>query len=119
MATPDAPSDARSALLRQLPSVDELLRRPRLAELAQQVNRALVVETARSVLDEIRSAVRQGVEPPPAELAPERLEEQVVVAVERALAYSLHPVINATGVILHTNLGRAPLSPQEIGRAHV
>ena len=95
MTTRDPSPDAALAALRQLPSVDELLRRPRLAELAQHVNRALVVEMARSVLDEVRAALRQGVEPPPAELDPARLEEHVVAAVERALAYSLRPVINA------------------------
>jgi len=54
MSPRDAQSNARSALLRQLPAVDELLRRPRLAEVAQRVSRALLVETARTVLDELR-----------------------------------------------------------------
>jgi L-seryl-tRNA(Ser) seleniumtransferase len=110
----DAQSDARSALLRQLPAVDELLRRPRLAELARRVSHALLVEQARAVLDDLRRALAQGVEPDPAELDAAQLEERVAAAVERALAYSLRPVINATGVILHTNLGRAPLAVQAL-----
>jgi len=114
MSPRDAQSDARSALLRQLPAVDELLRRPRLTEMAQQVSRALLVDTARAVLEDVRRAVAQGAEPDAAGLDAARLEERVLGAVERALQFSLRPVINATGVILHTNLGRAPLAPQAI-----
>ena len=114
MSTRDAQSDARLALLRQLPAVDELLRRPRLAEMAQRVSRTLLVETARAVLDDVRRAVAQGVEPDAAELDATHLEVRILAAVERALGFSLRPVINATGVILHTNLGRAPLAPQAI-----
>jgi L-seryl-tRNA(Ser) seleniumtransferase len=114
MNSRDAQSDARSALLRQLPAVDELLRRPQLAALAQRVSHGLVVETARAVLDDVRRAVARGAEPDAAELDAARLEERIVAAVERALEFSLRPVINATGVILHTNLGRAPLAPQAI-----
>ncbi len=102
----------RGGLLRQLPSVDELVRRPRLAALAERVSRALVVDEARSVLDELRG--RAAGDLPGAELDAARLEERVAEAVERALAFSLRPVINATGVILHTNLGRAPLSKRAI-----
>jgi L-seryl-tRNA(Ser) seleniumtransferase len=110
MTRRDAQSDARATLLRQLPAVDELLRRPRLAELGGRVGHALLVEQARAALDDLRRAVAQGVEPDPAALDAAQLEERIVVAVERALAWSLRPVINATGVILHTNLGRAPLA---------
>jgi L-seryl-tRNA(Ser) seleniumtransferase len=106
----DAQSDARAALLRQLPAVDELLRRPRLGELAGRVGRALLVEQARAVLEDLRRALAEGVEPDPAALDAAHLEARVISAVERALAWSLRPVINATGVILHTNLGRAPLA---------
>ena len=103
-----APTDSRAALLRQLPSVDELLRRPHLAELAARVDRSLVVETARAALDDLRTVLLHapGVPAPP---PVEEIEARVATAVERALSFSLRPVINATGVVLHTNLGRAPL----------
>ncbi len=104
----------RSALLRQLPSVDELLRRPALAELTRQMARAELVETVRAVLEEARAAITSGLE---SSWDPAAIEQRATQAVRRALAPSLHPVINATGVILHTNLGRAPLS--ESALAHL
>lgn len=104
------PSD-RSALLRQLPSVDELLRRPALLDLAQKVDRALIVETARGVLDDLRAAIARGQEEGTDGVV---AGARVVAAIENALAPSLRPVINATGVILHTNLGRAPLAESAI-----
>jgi len=102
----------RGALLRQLPSVDELLRRPGLAGLAQSMDRSELVETARAVLDAARAGIAQGSEAPDGTA----IEQRVVQAVEQALAPSLRPVINATGVILHTNLGRAPLAAAAIER---
>jgi L-seryl-tRNA(Ser) seleniumtransferase len=52
-----------------------------------------------------------------AELSPELIEMRADAAVQKALAYSLKPVINATGVVLHTNLGRAPLSHEALAHA--
>src|SRR5258708_76252 len=80
-------------LLRQIPSVDELLAQPRLAALKQRVDRELLVEITRTVLADLRG----------------RIAGEGTVAVT-ALVSTLEPVINASGVILHTNLGRAPLS---------
>lgn len=105
-----ADTGVRAALLRQIPSVDELLSRPRLVRLSHQVSRALIVETAREALEELR---REFASKPEAELAAptaEAIEERIAARVEQTLEPSLRPVINATGVILHTNLGRAPLS---------
>jgi L-seryl-tRNA(Ser) seleniumtransferase len=105
-----ADTGLRAALLRQIPSVDELLNRPRLARLSQQVSRTLVVETARETLAELRRELASKAEADLAAPAPEAIEERISVQIEQALEPSLQPVINATGVILHTNLGRAPLA---------
>ena len=107
-------SPDQSELLRQIPSVDELLCQPHLAELAGRVDRALLVEVTRAVLAELRSRIAAQFNPSGlAELTllsePAALEAKISSLVERMLAHSLQPVINATGVILHTNLGRAPL----------
>src|SRR5436853_5128546 len=108
-------SAEQSELLRQIPSVDELMAQPRLAELSKQVDRNLVVEVARTVLDDLRVRITGQVatavlaEISPVACDPASLEERITALVERILARSLLPVINATGVILHTNLGRAPL----------
>ena len=111
-----AMSSEQAELLRQIPSVDELLTQPRLAALATRVDRNLVVEVARAVLADIRTRIT-------GEMASvilaefgalasdaAALEERITSLVEHILARSLQPVINATGVILHTNLGRAPLT---------
>ncbi|MCC7106101.1 MAG: L-seryl-tRNA(Sec) selenium transferase [Chloroflexi bacterium] len=91
---------------RSLPSVDRLLRAPRVAALVEQHSRALVVEELRALLDDARAGLKDGGEAPSA--------DAVVAALERRLPSStqttLRRAINATGVVIHTNLGRAPLS---------
>jgi L-seryl-tRNA(Ser) seleniumtransferase len=101
-------SPAQTELLRRLPGIDELLAHPRLVELAARTDRGLVVEVARTVLGDLRASIL-GSESKIVTLGPESLEERIEQVVSRILARSLQPVINATGVILHTNLGRAPL----------
>src|SRR5579863_8332530 len=100
----------QSELLRQIPSVDELLTQPRLAALATRVERGLVVEIARAVLADLRARISGEANFSAVALGRDSLEETIASLVERLLARSLQPVINATGVILHTNLGRAPLA---------
>ncbi len=101
----------KSELLRQIPSVDELLRQPRMAKLVGRIPRELLVEVAREVLASVRAEItgEKGVSVIP--IVPSDLEDVIAREVERILSRTLQPVINATGVILHTNLGRAPLSP--------
>ncbi len=100
--------------LRSIPSVDELLSRPFLRGLAQKSGRELVTRAIRSVLAETRSQLMsrpaQGNQPDAATSESAQLESRVADEVGRVLAPSLRRVINATGVVLHTNLGRAPLS---------
>ena len=103
-------TNEQSDLLRQIPSVDELLMQPRLAALTQRMDRELVVEIARTVLAELRTRITAEGMAVVIPLDSSVLEERIASMVERVLASSLEPVINATGVILHTNLGRAPLS---------
>lgn len=102
---------AKAELLRQIPSVDELLRQPRMTKLAGRIPRELLVEVAREVLASVRAEIagEKGVSVIP--VIPADLEDVIAREVERILSRTLQPVINATGVILHTNLGRAPLSP--------
>jgi L-seryl-tRNA(Ser) seleniumtransferase len=104
-------TDSKSDLYRQLPSVDELIRASELADLVAREGRKPVTDAARSVLDHLRTEINSG------RLDSQALNaavEQIANTVERQLhestGFSLRPVINATGVILHTNLGRAPLS---------
>jgi L-seryl-tRNA(Ser) seleniumtransferase len=103
-------SPDQADLLRQIPSVDELLAQPRLASLAKRVDRALLLEVTRATLADLRAKIAGDMQAQVLRLDAAALEEQITSAVEQILSRSLQPVINATGVILHTNLGRAPLT---------
>ena len=102
---------SKSELFRKLPSVDELLRAPDLAPLLAQAGRSAVTDAARSVLDRLRKEISSGnLKPSAVDAALAGLTDATERQLRRATAFSLRPVINATGVILHTNLGRAPLA---------
>ncbi|HVA72673.1 MAG TPA: L-seryl-tRNA(Sec) selenium transferase [Candidatus Limnocylindrales bacterium] len=96
-----------TALLRQIPSVDEVLNRPTIAALRQQAGRELTVEITRRVLTNLRA--RAVSEPAPAAMNIADIEIEIARQMEQEMAPSLRAVINATGVVLHTNLGRAPI----------
>ena len=99
------------SLLRQIPSVDELLGREALRALEARLGRRLVVDATRKVLQSLRARISDGTL---AKVSVEMLEKEIVAATEKTAELSLRPVINATGVILHTNLGRAPLAPEAV-----
>src|SRR3990170_2874184 len=93
-------------LLRQLPSVDKLLLDARVQRLIAEYSHAAVVGIVRGELEAVRDEILAGAEVP----APEFLVDRIEHRVRGSWEPSPRPVINATGVILHTNLGRAPLS---------
>jgi len=101
---------ANADLYRKLPSVDELQRSQQLAALAAREGQAAVTDAARTVLASLRDEIAAGrLDANEVDLVLSGLEDAVASRVRQALEYSLRMVINATGVILHTNLGRAPL----------
>ena len=111
-------STAKSELLRQLPSVDELLRSAEIASLTAKHGTAAVTGAARAVLARVRSEITSGLLDASAlQLALEGMSAAIEQEALQALKHSLRPVINATGVILHTNLGRAPLADSAL--AHI
>ena len=94
--------------LRDLPSVDRLLRAPGGDELVAGFGRGLATEALRAALDGARAALRDGgLDEAPSDTDLVAIGREWV---EELLAPTLRPVINATGIIVHTNLGRAPLS---------
>jgi L-seryl-tRNA(Ser) seleniumtransferase len=108
---------AKSALYRKLPSVDELLRAPELEALAASEGRPAVTEAARQALARLRQEISSGrLDPQGVEVAVAGLAAAVERRLRQSLQFSLRPLINATGVILHTNLGRAPLSSEALRR---
>lgn len=100
-------SENANSLLRQIPAVDELLGRESLRALEARVGRRLVVDATRKVLQGLRARISSGTL---SNVSAEMLEKEIVAATESAAEFSLRSVINATGVILHTNLGRAPMA---------
>jgi L-seryl-tRNA(Ser) seleniumtransferase len=96
--------------LRGLPAVEVLLESPALAGEISRYSRPLVTRTIRQVLTSLREKIRQG--------TPLPSQNEIIGLVQRDLATKwpgfMSPVINATGVILHTNLGRAPLPPAAV-----
>jgi len=108
---------AKSGLYRKLPSVDELLRAPELAELAGREGRAAVTGAARAALARLRQEIASGrLDAGEVETAVAGLPAAVERRLRQSFEFSLRPLINATGVILHTNLGRAPLSADALRR---
>lgn len=99
----------RQALLRALPSIDELLSDARVAPLQTRAPRAVLLAACRDAVAEARARILAGDEAGFQSTAVER-------HLERLLEPSLRRVINATGVVLHTNLGRAPLAASAVER---
>ena len=100
--------------MREIPSIEQLRQRPALKALEDEYGRAAVVAALREEASSVRSAAASGRD------VPDDVAEAIVRAVPGRLAASrstsLRPVINATGVIIHTNLGRAPLGAAAIER---
>jgi L-seryl-tRNA(Ser) seleniumtransferase len=95
--------------LRELPSVDELLGREEVAALAERHGRPLVLAAARAALERAREDLRAGF--PAGDLV-----ELTRTELEARLTPRLRRVVNATGVVVHTNLGRAPLAGPALAR---
>ena len=93
--------------LRELPSVDRLLSSAEAQSWIEIYGRSLAVGAIREVLEQVRTRYSQEGEIP----GPEALLGEVERRLSSWTAPTLQPVINASGVIIHTNLGRAPLSP--------
>jgi L-seryl-tRNA(Ser) seleniumtransferase len=108
----------KSDLYRLLPSVDELLKSSDLSELLSREGQPAVTESVRAVLASLRDEINSGTlgTQQSVKLAVENLPQAVGRHLSSAMEFSLRPVINATGVILHTNLGRAPLAESAIQR---
>lgn len=104
-----------SSLLRELPAVDRLLREPLLEELQQRLPRRVILQAAQDTIALYRNRITafssiennniEGID-----LSPARLARDAAALAEKSSGSNLKGLINATGVIIHTNLGRAPLA---------
>jgi L-seryl-tRNA(Ser) seleniumtransferase len=106
----------KSALFQKLPSTDELLRQADMQALIEREGHSTVAESIRVVLERLRQEISSGqitggqLDEKSLDLALGGLSAAVERQLRQSLRYSLLPLVNATGVILHTNLGRAPLA---------
>src|SRR5262245_10823760 len=98
----------RAPSLRALPAVETVLRHPALADALNRLPRPLVVEAVRAELADRRARLRRNGAAAP---APEAIAASAAARADAAHRPALRRVLNATGIVLHTNLGRAPLSP--------
>jgi L-seryl-tRNA(Ser) seleniumtransferase len=102
---------------RVIPSIDELRRRPAVHALEAKFGATATIDALRSAAGDVRRAITQGdanLADEPAAIA--RIEAAAAQLLDSAFVHSLEPVINASGVIIHTNLGRAPLAASAIER---
>jgi L-seryl-tRNA(Ser) seleniumtransferase len=105
------PPGSKTDLYRKLPSVDELLHRLDLTAIVASEGSSSVTDAARAVLNRLRAEIAAArLDAAAVDLALSGISGAIEHQVRKSLTYSLRPVINATGVILHTNLGRAPIA---------
>ena len=98
------------SVFKQIPKMDRLLDEPLIQQAAIDLPRSLVRSTLQDALEELREDLRAGGQ------VPDGLTEILAEKLRRAGRYHLRKVINATGIILHTNLGRAPLGEKVSAR---
>ncbi|HSQ22562.1 MAG TPA: L-seryl-tRNA(Sec) selenium transferase, partial [Coriobacteriia bacterium] len=96
-----------NSLLRSLPKVDDLLKREDLAALDHAHGRTLTLEALREALDATRAQIRAG---EVAEVSADAVAMDAAARLAVKARRSLRRVINATGIVVHTNLGRSPLA---------
>ena len=108
--------ELKKDMLKTLPKIDEVLLILEKQNIYDLAPRNIVKETCRRVVQDLRDKIVNAKKKLPAESCPDA--EAVAQEVERSIKglyrYSLRRVVNATGVILHTNLGRAPLCPKAL-----
>jgi L-seryl-tRNA(Ser) seleniumtransferase len=106
----------KKRLLCSIPKVDEILRDKEIISLQESMPRTLVVEMIRNILEDTRKFILGGSE---ADLEGYEVDERKIIGlvtseVRKAVSRHLRKVINGTGIIIHTNLGRSVLSPRAI-----
>ena len=101
--------------LRQIPGVDAVLQMEAVRVALSRHPRKLVLDAIREELDETR---KQILESPgsPAAIDPSELARSIADRADRLAAFTLRPVVNATGIVIHTNLGRSLLPEEALAR---
>ncbi len=97
-------------ILRRIPKVDQLLLREKVVSWIHCTSHEFVVGEIQNMLQGVRDAILSGIQEPEIDISLERLEHVLTENIQKHLLPNLRTVVNAAGVVLHTNLGRAPLS---------
>ncbi|RYC97534.1 L-seryl-tRNA(Sec) selenium transferase [Facklamia hominis] len=105
-------------LLANLPKVDKVLADDRISQWQDQLAGTYIKETIQVEIDRLRQAILQGELKDEGQVAFDQVVSQIDHALQERIQPSLKPVINATGTVLHTNLGRAPLSQEAVEAIH-
>ena len=103
------------SILKKIPKVDRLIADPLLLSLAEGYPRPAVIKAVRTVLDQIRNEIRSG-SFREASLESGEIAARVASELKCDASFSLRRVVNATGIVIHTNLGRSPLPPGVINQ---
>jgi len=103
--------DEKTSLLSELPSVDELLKGPDGMQWLASFPRTIVVQAIREIIAEARKKIVAGEHP---DISSPAMSSCISARIQKNSSFSLLPVINATGIVLHTNLGRAVLSERAV-----
>ncbi len=110
-------NNKHQSLLRELPAVDRLMRESSLVELQQRFPRAVILQAVQEVISTYRNKItlaeENGIDELPG-LSLSVLAREAAQLAEEYAGLNLRALINATGVIIHTNLGRAPLAPSAV-----
>ncbi len=104
----------KQELFKKIPAVDRLLSGPEISGLTASYPRSLIVKSIHQVLDHIRDGIRDGKFSAESQLSIESVSALVVEKLKELSLPSLRPVINATGVVVHTNLGRSILTDRAL-----
>ncbi len=106
--------------LRRLPSVDELLKHREIQDALSDVPRSIVVDSLRETLESVRRRMLSSGDGLPDEApSADRLVRQALALCAEKNAFTLQPVVNATGIVVHTNLGRSLLAEEAVQRLRV
>jgi L-seryl-tRNA(Ser) seleniumtransferase len=106
-------ADKNASLLRGLPRVDQILSDPGLAPYRKEHGRDAVLEAARQVVAELREKIKRSIAPAEA-VRREEVVQSVARRLQAAKPYRMGRAVNATGIVLHTGLGRAVLPPAAV-----
>ncbi|WP_080804209.1 L-seryl-tRNA(Sec) selenium transferase [Desulfamplus magnetovallimortis] len=107
------PENRDNSLFRQIPGVDLLIDRIREDSRFEKIPHSVIKSSIQSILKTLRATIREGGTP---DLLMDNIISSILKHAEKTVAPRLVPAINATGVVLHTNLGRAPLAEAALNR---